>query len=189
MAADGSAKTRLTRNPAWDGFCWNEWSPDGSRVLFDSNRTGEYAIFVMAADGRDPQPLTGWRAPEEGPAWSPDGTRVALTSKRDGNWEIYIAGFDGAAPRRLTQSAGSDYNPFWSPDGRRIAFISDRDGVNEIYLMNVDGSDQRRLTRGGIDAGRDRHRWSPDGTRIAYVGYDGAQLRTARSARQMPSDD
>lgn len=195
IGAEGRNEKRLTDHPAMDGFCWNEWSPDGRFMLFDSNRDGSYQVYRMNADGGQPVRLSLGRAPAEGPDWSPDGRRVAYTTREDGNWEIYIVNADGTDSRRLTSHRAKDFNPFWSPDGSRIAFISDRDGRNEIYLMNSDGSSPQRLTRGMADKGRDRHRWAPDGSRIAYVAYSGGSrnLSTLSALEQRaafsPSDD
>ncbi len=49
MNADGSGVTRLTNNTAVDSV--SEWSPDGSRILFSSNRDGNTEIYVMAVPG------------------------------------------------------------------------------------------------------------------------------------------
>ncbi|HSG05305.1 MAG TPA: hypothetical protein VLB09_02785, partial [Nitrospiria bacterium] len=194
--ADGSGEERLTFDPGMDGFCWNEWSPDGKTILFDTNRDGTYQVYRMNADGGQKIGLSPKGAPAEGPAWSPDGRFVVFTSRFEGNWEIYKVKADGSGLRKLTSNRAVDFNPFWSPDGSRIAFISDRAGHNEIFTMRPDGSRQTRLTRGLEDKGRDRHRWSPDGTRIAYVAYTGKKEDPSASAsglgfRQQfsPSDD
>ncbi len=52
MDADGSGHTRLTDNPAQ--YCCPTWSPDGSRIAFDSDRDGNFEIYIMNADGSDP---------------------------------------------------------------------------------------------------------------------------------------
>jgi Tol biopolymer transport system component len=143
--ADGTGETRLTDDPGRDFL--PIWSPDGSRIVFISNREGPGEIFVMNADGsgqdnvtNDPGAADGW------PSWSPDGTKIAFQSFRDGNGEIYVMNADGSGLSRLTANAVFDAGPSWSPDGTKIAFESERDGNLEIYVMNADGSDPRRLT-------------------------------------------
>jgi TolB protein len=55
-SAGGSAQTRLTNDPASDGSVW--WSPDGKKLTFESDRTGDYEIYVMNADGSGVTRLT-----------------------------------------------------------------------------------------------------------------------------------
>ena len=163
--AEENVPTRLTRNSAHDWF--PAWSP-GTQIAFQSERDGNWEIYVMAADGSQPTNLTRNSARDWRPAWSPDGTQIAFDSYRDRNWEIYVMAADGSQPTRLTRNSGSDRSPAWSPDGTQIAFMSDRDGNDEIYVMAADGSQPTRLTR--RNSGGDwSPAWSPDGTQIAFV--------------------
>ncbi len=139
---------------------------DGSRIVFESNRDGNFEIYVMTADGSGQTRLTTSPGDDEIPRWSPDGTRIAFESNRDGNLEIYVMNADGSGQTRLTNNAAVDASPTWSPDGQRIAFHSTRDGNTEIYIMNADGTGQTRLTNSPVvDA---TPSWSP-GTRIAFA--------------------
>ena len=70
---------RLTSNLAADGQ--PDWSPDGSKVVFVSNRDGLPAIWTMRADGSNPRNLTGSLGRSDSPAWSPDGTRDRVPAK------------------------------------------------------------------------------------------------------------
>ena len=154
---------RLTNNSAIDEH--PAWSPDGTRIAFQSYRDGNYEIYVMDDDGGNQTRLTNNSARDERPAWSPDGTRIAFESNRDGNTEIYAMDDDGGNVDRLTNNSASDGGAAWSPDGTRIAFYSNRDGW-EIYAMDDDGGNVDRLTdNSATDAGP---AWSPDGTRIAF---------------------
>jgi len=165
MAADGSARTRLTNSFDHDPH----WSPDGRQIAFSRWRAGEprYAeVFVMAADGSAPIMLTDDTTLDAQPSWSPDGRQIAFMSRRDGNFEIYVMNADGSAQTRLTSDPADDQQPSWSPDGQQIAFTSSRDGNAEIYVMNVDGSAPTRLTNDPASDGGPS--WSPDGRRIAF---------------------
>jgi len=142
--ANGTAEQQLTTAPGRDWF--PEWSPDGSKILFLSDRDGPGEIFSMNPDGTGQTNLTSNPAADGWPAWSPDGSRIAFQSYRDGNAEIYVMNADGSSLSRLTVNAAFDGGPSWSPDGSRIAFESDRDGDFEIYVMNADGSEQTQLT-------------------------------------------
>lgn len=145
------------------------WSPDGSKIAFESDRDGNYDIYVVEPDGSSFRRLTRHRADDMGPAWSPDGAKIAFASNRDGRSRIHMMNADGSEQTTITdESGGDDYEPVWSPDGSRIAFVSIAPPCvelpcGELHVMNADGSSRIRL--GG---GYDPH-WSPDGTTILYV--------------------
>ncbi len=137
------------------------------RIVFASNRDGDYEIYTMKANGTGIEKLTDNRADDQYPSWSPDGRRIAFHSYSGGaNAGIYMMNSDGSNIVRLSGDNAVDQYPTWSPDGRRIAFTSNRDGNRNIYSMRSDGTDVRRLT---IDsANNSSPSWSPDGNRIAY---------------------
>ena len=150
----------------WSGTATGTPTTAGDRIAFQSNRDGNWEIYVMNADGSGVTNLTNNSDHDVAPAWSPDGKRIAFRSDRDGNWEIYVMNADGSGVTRLTNDSARDSSPAWSPDGRRIAFRSDRDGNWEIYVMNADGSGVTNLTNDS--ASDDFPGWSPDGKRIAF---------------------
>jgi Tol biopolymer transport system component len=136
------------------------------KIAFNSNRDGNYEIYVMNADGSDLTRVTDHPAADMSPAWSPNGQQIAFESERDSNWEVYIMNADGSNLRRLTDHPAIDWCPSWSSDGQHIAFVSFRDGNQEIYVMNADGSGLARLTN---HPAMDRNpNWSPDGKQIAF---------------------
>ena len=98
----------------------------GNALSFSSYRDENAEIYVMDADGNNPQRLTDSPADDWFPSWSPDGERIVFSSERDGNFEIYLMDADGENPRRLTNHPDRDFWPSWSPDGKRIAFASNR---------------------------------------------------------------
>ena len=149
------------------------WSPNGRRIVFHSDRDGNWEIYVMDADGQNPTNLTNNNSDDRRPVWSRDGRRIAFHSDRDGNWEIYVMDADGQNPTNLTNNNSDDLFPIWSPNGRRIAFHSDRDGNREIYVMDADGQNPTNLTNNNSDDLFPA--WSRDGRRIAYLS--GGDLR------------
>ena len=79
MNADGTDPRRLTRDA--DEDLSPAWSPDGSRIAFQSNRTGNNEIYVMHADGSGVTNITN--TPDAGefdPEWSPDGSKIAFAA-------------------------------------------------------------------------------------------------------------
>jgi TolB protein len=144
------------------------WSPDGSRIVFQSNRIDENSeIYVMNADGSGLVRLTSAPGDDLTPAWSPDGEWIVFQSHRDGNPEIYRMRPDGSEQVNLTNDRVEDSHPKWSPDSRRIIFDRPVDGDNdEIWEMDIDGGDLRRITD---DPSRDTYSSiSPDGARIVW---------------------
>jgi Tol biopolymer transport system component len=127
---------------------YGHWSPDGTRIVLQSDRAGQWDIYVINADGSGLRRLTDHPAHDRTPVWSPDGTSIAFQSERDGNREIYRMDPDGSNPRNITNHPAEDSHPKWSADGRRIVFDSDRDGADnyEVYEMSADGSGVVRLT-------------------------------------------
>ena len=178
MNSDGSNQTQVTFditdsvNPAW--------SPDGTRIAFQSYRDGQAEIYVMNADGSGLSRLTASSDYDGEPSWSPDGKRIAFVSRRTGGYRVYIMKADGSAQGVLSGQAYSGH-PAWSPDGSQIAYEADgdRDGWLELWLMHYEGFDQHMIFEpqetetDAIAAG-----WSPDGrfvtfTRSSYVQSGG----------------
>lgn len=173
-AVDPAGERVLTDLPVRDGD--PSWSPDGTRIAFESFRDGGSEMYVMNWDGTGVTRLT-FNGPGEdrGSSWSPDGERIAFHSAQGPSeggpghsaLEIFTMNADGSGVTRLTDNVFQDSLPAWSPDGSEIAFTSNRDGGDfEIYVMNADGSNPTRLTS---SPGEDAHpMWSPDGSQIAF---------------------
>jgi eukaryotic-like serine/threonine-protein kinase len=153
------SSTRLEGSP--------QFSPDGRRVAFASDRSGSPEIWVCDAEGKNLVQLTNFGGPRtDTPSWSPDGRLIAFTSFPGGNGDIYVVGADGGNPRRLTSDPSAEGGAQWSRDGRWIYFTSNRTGRNEVWKMPVAGGAAIQLTHGG-----GRHpAESPDGRTIYYVG-------------------
>ncbi|HKI01847.1 MAG TPA: hypothetical protein VKK31_07710 [Thermoanaerobaculia bacterium] len=150
----------------------SNWSPDGKKIAFYSDRTGDYEIYVMNPDGTGVVQLTKTPGTDDMPAWSPDGKRIAFISDRTGDNEVYLMNADGSNVKRLTEHPGDDIHPKWSPDGQRLLFNSSRESKDlkdpdtyEVYSMKADGTGVQRITReGGVNTYAS---WSPDGKKIA----------------------
>jgi hypothetical protein len=135
--ANGTNPVRLTDAPGSDDS--PSWSPDGSKIVFDSDRAGGARdIYAMNADGSNVVRLT-YGSGGALPNWSPDGGRIAFT--RDGN--IFWMRADGSGLRQLTTGGGD--SPDWSPDGTKIAYDVNRSAV---VVANADGTSPHVVASG-----------------------------------------
>ena len=135
---DGSGLVPLTSAPGLDRY--PAWSPDGTRIVFISARTGTDQVWLMNADGSDQRQLTV-DASVKGqlPDWKPDGTEIAYASGS----AIFVMNADGSNQRQLTHpsSSASDFGSAWSPDGTQIAFVRTSSETEQtVYIVNADGS-------------------------------------------------
>lgn len=140
------------------------WSPDGTKIAYDSHKGGNWNVWVMNSDGTHTRQLTNNSHFDGEPTWSPDGTQIAFVSSRSGRDQVWQYTLATGKVKQLT-STGTNDHPAWSPDGTQIAFASHRSGTWQIWILTLSGG-VRRLTN---DAGNDENpSWSPDGTQIAY---------------------
>jgi TolB protein len=150
-------------------------APDGSAVVFVSNRDGHANLWRLplgetALQG-EPQRVTGHSGRCSNPRFSPDGRSIAYVRNVDGNSDVWIVPATGGVSRRFTTDPASDAVPVWTPDGSQLAFISARDGSTQVWVAPV-----RDETRAGTPrsvtrspAPIDSFAWSPDGQQLAYV--------------------
>jgi Tol biopolymer transport system component len=141
------------------------------RIAFTSNRTGDFEIYAMNADGSGVTRLTDARGEDREPAWSPDGTKIVFVSyggtAEGSSGDIMLMNADGTGLTNLTRFSGLDDEPAWSPDGTKIVWRTNRAGSDaEVFVMNADGTDPVQITNHeGVD---DEPAWSPDGTKIVF---------------------
>jgi TolB protein len=93
------------------------WSRDGKRLLFFSDRTGKNQIYTMKADGTDVQRISHTESNDQAAFWSPDNRKISFTSDRDGNSEVYVMVSDGRNSRLLTRTRAKVRAAVWSPNG------------------------------------------------------------------------
>ena len=95
MRPDGSEVAQLTFD-SWDIYL-PDWSPDGNRIAFASNRTGSWDIFTMDPDGSSVQQLTDHEDSDIEPVWSPDGSPLAFATLRppEPGYEVFLVDLDG----------------------------------------------------------------------------------------------
>ena len=130
-------------------------SPDGNRIVYQSNRSGVFQIWVCSSDGTGARQLTHfdntfWTGT---PRWSPDGRFVVFDSRPNGDADIFVMDTEGGPPQRLTSESSNEVTPSWSRDGRWIYFASDQSGSWQVWRMPSTGGKALQVTRrGGFSA-------------------------------------
>lgn len=157
------AMTKLVSSAREDGS--PQYSPDGKKIAFTSNRSGSMEIWVCASDGSNPLQLTNLPGAYTGsPHWSPDGRYLVFDARPDTRSDLFVINAEGGAPRRLTNDSFYNVIPSWSRDGAWIYFCSRRSGTNQIWKMPAAGGSAVQITRkGGFEALE-----APDGKTIYY---------------------
>ena len=137
------------------------------RIVFASNRDGDWDIYSMDLNGNNLLQLTDHPASDGAPACSPDGRRIAFRSDRGGPPDLYAMDSDGNNVLRLTNSNSHESRPSWSPDGTKIAFSSFCENNCDIFTVDADGENRTRLAQHDMDDVVPS--WSPDGSKIAFA--------------------
>jgi Tol biopolymer transport system component len=167
---DGTSPTNLSRNTADE--INPDWTPDASKVLFNSDRNGTLSTYAMNADGSDAQVIGG---ASKGPVLSPDGTRIAYIGPGtpEGIEALYVMNADGSNQTRLTFAAGLATDPVWSPDSSLISYRLVQSIFSEIHIISPNGAGDHSI------AGSGRYfdvTWSRDSSKITYTNRTDGEI-------------
>ena len=145
------------------------WSPDGSRIVFGSQRNGKWGLYQKAANGTGAeQLLVESDLPKVPMAWSPDGKLLAyVVNNSKTAVDLWILPFGGdRKPSPLLQTQFVESHPQISPNGKWIAYWSIESGKAEVYVRPFPTGDGKWQisANGGIFM-----RWRPNGSEIFYM--------------------
>jgi len=156
------------------------WSPDGTRVVFSSDRDGAHDLFMKdVADAAPEQPFYRSGMPFKNPAWwSADGKWVVLGQlDQDTLQNIYLLPTSGErTPTLYVRGPARDMGGWVSPDGKWMAYLSEDSGTLELYAQAfpVPGHKTRISTAGSLSAW-----WTRDGRHIVYLAAKQTTLMIA----------
>jgi Tol biopolymer transport system component/DNA-binding winged helix-turn-helix (wHTH) protein len=120
------------------------FSPDGSRIAFESNRSGSTEIWTTDAQGEDPDRLTSFNGPvTSSPSWCSDGRRIAFDSRAAGSSNIYIEDISERVPRKVVTTHPNLSLPSWSQDCR---WLFAHDGTYNLFRFPSSGGRAERVT-------------------------------------------
>jgi TolB protein len=193
--ADGTGLKRITDNVKYDAE--PIISSDGKRIVFGSQREGDFDVYVMDSDGSHVKRLTDGVGYDGGPWFSPDDKMIVWrawypeTAEEKALWrdcmeknyivpvplDIWVMNADGSNKRRILHNGATNFAPSWHPDGKHIVFSSNMDdwhedirkfGHNfELYLIRVDGTGLERLTFNNVFDSFPM--FSPDGGKLVFA--------------------
>ena len=170
-------RTRITFDPADE--LNSVWSPDGSRLVFNSRRKGHLDLYqkdssgagteeVLLEDNRDKSPQS----------WSPDGRFILYTSSGSPTGDdLFVMPLSGdRKPVPFLQTPFNEYDGQFSPDGRWVAYGSDESGKDEIYVAPFPGPGGKWQISTAVGT---YPRWRRDGTEIFYLAPDNKLMAAA----------
>lgn len=148
---------------------WPAWSPDGSRIAFISDMSGEEELYLVPQDGSKPaeQITKGGSAFRYQPTWSPDGKYIAFGDKDGKVWVVTLA------DRKMIQVVDTPRNQIrdytWSPRGNYIAFsmATTGSGFTSVYIWSMSDGKVHRVTDGMFNAYNPA--WDPQGNYLYYL--------------------
>jgi Tol biopolymer transport system component/DNA-binding winged helix-turn-helix (wHTH) protein len=149
------ASTRSDESP--------QYSPDGKKILFVSDRSGKYEFWVCDNEGHSAYPLAS-QGRVGAAVWSPDGQQIAFDSPDQDKIHIYVMSAEGGVPQRLTKDNSDHFMPSWSHDGQWIYFGSNQSGDLQVWKIPSAGGTVKQLTHKGGTVGLE----SPDGKFLYY---------------------
>ncbi|MET0133166.1 MAG: amidohydrolase, partial [Kibdelosporangium sp.] len=188
LAADGGRARRLTDD--LQDATLPTWSPDGTRLVFQSYRDGNFHLYVvdatgvrsMDAAGGRPVKLTSGRFDHREPVFSPDGKRLAFSSDRDGSYGIWLLDLASGALTAVTSTPDEEAAPRWSADGTRLVFTVNDVGIDVLTVAT--GERERVITAPGT--GRVfGPAFGPDDRTPSYMLLRGADADLMLGERQL----
>lgn len=178
--AGGTARLVTEKGPSY----LHGWSPDGKTLAYCAERSGQYDIYTIPAEGGEETQLTNLPGLDDGPEYSPDGKHIWFNSVRTGLMQVWRMDADGSNPVHVVNEEANGWFPHVSPDGQWVVYIAYKKGdvapgdhpanknVELKLIPAADGSAPRTIAsffggQGTINV----NSWAPDNRTIAFVSY------------------
>ncbi|MCB0631839.1 MAG: hypothetical protein R2824_32705 [Saprospiraceae bacterium] len=167
---NGEIVKQLTNEAGYDAEA--TLSPDGTKIVFTSDRSGDLELYTMNIDGTDVHQVTDSLGYDGGAFFSPDGTKLVWRASRPKTdedikvykdllaqgmvqptlMEIYVANVDGSNVRKVTSLGKANWAPFFHPSGEKLIFSSNHHSPEggrpkfNLFSINLDGTGLEQIT-------------------------------------------
>lgn len=165
-------------------------SPDGTKIVFTSTRSGDLELYVCDIDGSNIVQVTSDLGYDGGAFFSPDSKQLIFRSSRPKteeevakykgllaedlveptDMELFICNIDGTELRQITNLGQANWAPFFHPSGQKVVFSSNHHSEKgypfNLFMINVDGTELKQITFDNVFDSFPM--FSPDGTKLVF---------------------
>ena len=162
--------SRFTFDPAIDVY--PVWSPDGSRIVFGSNRDGAWSLYQKSSSGAGSEEAISKPSDRKYPTdWSLDGRFILYTQTSDNTqWDLWVIPlFEDRQPIPFLQTKFNETSGVFSPDGKWIAYQSDDSGSYQVWVQSFPAGSKWQVSNEGGSLPRFRR----DGKELFYLAANG----------------
>lgn len=151
------------------------WSPDGSRIVYQTQNAGRSQVWIVDLDGSHSSRLSDGNFFDHDPEWHPDGERIVFSSaRRSSGFDLWETDLPTGLSWRISSHAGDETEPAWSADGLSLLYVW-RFGDRWSLMLRQRGQTAVALVES--DEPLSAPSWRPDGSLVTFLRHTAGGLR------------